>query len=135
VCSFEMDHIWYYKNAVFFFLLGKCLSLSLIPFSRGKRSAIGLMNSSNDHFYYDKYYNLSLSLYPSLSLLSIHLSPPLSLSPTPLSHPPTHHSLPPPLSISPSLPLSLCREYEVQCRPTHGFIHVLPITENMTEFT
>src|SRR4029434_267943 len=79
VCSFEMDHIWYYKNAVFFFLLGKCLSLSLIPFSRGKRSAIGLMNSSNDHFYYDKYYNLS------------PLSPPLSLSLSlSLSHTHTH---------------------------------------------
>ncbi len=26
-------------------------------------------------------------------------------------------------------------DYEVNCRPAHGFIHVLPITHNMTEFT
>lgn len=35
--------------------------------------------------------------------------------------------------ISPSL--SGCSDYEVHCRPAHGFIHVLPVTENMTEFT
>ncbi|MCI4391893.1 hypothetical protein PGIGA_G00139580 [Pangasianodon gigas] len=27
-----------------------------------------------------------------------------------------------------------CSDYEVNCRPAHGFIHVLPITDNMTEF-
>uniref|UniRef100_A0A673J0M8 Integrin beta n=1 Tax=Sinocyclocheilus rhinocerous TaxID=307959 RepID=A0A673J0M8_9TELE len=26
-------------------------------------------------------------------------------------------------------------DYEVHCRPAHGFIHVLPVTQNMTEFT
>ncbi|XP_012686969.1 integrin beta-8 [Clupea harengus] len=39
------------------------------------------------------------------------------------------------ISVHPSKIINPCREYEVQCRPTHGFIHVLPITENMTEFT
>ncbi len=26
-------------------------------------------------------------------------------------------------------------DYEVNCRPAHGFIHVLPVTHNMSEFT
>ncbi|KAL2080644.1 hypothetical protein ACEWY4_024437 [Coilia grayii] len=39
------------------------------------------------------------------------------------------------ISIHPSKIINPCSEYDVQCRPTHGFIHVLPITENMTEFT
>lgn len=30
--------------------------------------------------------------------------------------------------------LSHSSDYEVNCRPAHGFIHVLPITNNMTEF-
>lgn len=30
--------------------------------------------------------------------------------------------------------LSHSSNYELQCRPAHGFIHVLPITDNMTEF-
>ncbi|XP_063040917.1 integrin beta-8 [Engraulis encrasicolus] len=39
------------------------------------------------------------------------------------------------ISIHPSKILNPCSEYDVKCRPTHGFIHVLPITENVTEFT
>lgn len=39
------------------------------------------------------------------------------------------------ISVHPSKVINPCSEYEVQCRPAHGFIHVLPITENMTEFT
>lgn len=31
-------------------------------------------------------------------------------------------------------PFSHSSDYEVNCRPAHGFIHVLPITDNMTEF-
>lgn len=33
------------------------------------------------------------------------------------------------------LSLSGHSDYEVHCRPAHGFIHVLPVTKNMTEFT
>lgn len=33
------------------------------------------------------------------------------------------------------LSLSGDSDYEVHCRPAHGFIHVLPITKNMSEFT
>uniref|UniRef100_A0A671Q071 Integrin beta n=1 Tax=Sinocyclocheilus anshuiensis TaxID=1608454 RepID=A0A671Q071_9TELE len=31
--------------------------------------------------------------------------------------------------------VSRAADYEVHCRPAHGFIHVLPVTQNMTEFT
>lgn len=39
------------------------------------------------------------------------------------------------IDVHPSKLANPCSNYEVQCRPAHGFIHVLPITENMTEFT
>ncbi|KAK1172941.1 integrin beta-8-like [Acipenser oxyrinchus oxyrinchus] len=28
-----------------------------------------------------------------------------------------------------------CSDYDIQCRPAHGYIHVLSLTENITEFT
>ncbi|XP_016428404.1 integrin beta-8 isoform X1 [Sinocyclocheilus rhinocerous] len=46
--------------------------------------------------------------------------------------------LSPYIDVHPSKLLNPCRrniDYEVNCRPAHGFIHVLPITHNMTEFT
>uniref|UniRef100_A0A8C1NY00 Integrin beta n=1 Tax=Cyprinus carpio TaxID=7962 RepID=A0A8C1NY00_CYPCA len=39
------------------------------------------------------------------------------------------------IDVHPSKLLNPCSDYEVHCRPAHGFIHVLPITQNMTEFT
>ncbi|XP_026088080.1 integrin beta-8 isoform X2 [Carassius auratus] len=39
------------------------------------------------------------------------------------------------IDVHPSKLLNPCSDYEVHCRPAHGFIHVLPITHNMTEFT
>ncbi|KAF7691367.1 integrin beta-8 isoform X1 [Silurus meridionalis] len=38
------------------------------------------------------------------------------------------------IDVHPSKISNPCRDYEVNCRPAHGFIHVLPITDNMTEF-
>ncbi|XP_016314747.1 integrin beta-8-like [Sinocyclocheilus anshuiensis] len=38
------------------------------------------------------------------------------------------------IDVHPSKHCSLS-DYEVHCRPAHGFIHVLPVTQNMTEFT
>lgn len=29
----------------------------------------------------------------------------------------------------------LLSDYDTQCRPAHGFIHVLPVTEDVAEFT
>ncbi|XP_052441335.1 integrin beta-8 [Carassius gibelio] len=43
--------------------------------------------------------------------------------------------LSPYIDVHPSKLLNPCSDYEVNCRPAHGFIHVLPITHNMTEFT
>ncbi|KAK9958128.1 hypothetical protein ABG768_012302 [Culter alburnus] len=39
------------------------------------------------------------------------------------------------IDVHPSKLVNPCSDYEVHCRPAHGFIHVLPVTENMTEFT
>ncbi|XP_051948732.1 integrin beta-8-like isoform X1 [Xyrauchen texanus] len=39
------------------------------------------------------------------------------------------------IDVHPSKLLNPCSDYDVLCRPVHGFIHVLPITKNMTEFT
>ncbi|XP_030645289.1 integrin beta-8 [Chanos chanos] len=39
------------------------------------------------------------------------------------------------IDVHPSKIVNPCSDYDVQCRPAHGFIHVLPVTENMTEFT
>lgn len=39
------------------------------------------------------------------------------------------------IDVHPSKLLNPCSEYEVHCRPAHGFIHVLPVTQNMSEFT
>ncbi|TRY72896.1 hypothetical protein DNTS_021711 [Danionella cerebrum] len=39
------------------------------------------------------------------------------------------------INVHPSKLINPCSDYEVHCRPAHGFIHVLPVTENMTEFT
>ncbi|XP_076866005.1 integrin beta-8 isoform X2 [Brachyhypopomus gauderio] len=38
------------------------------------------------------------------------------------------------INMHPSKIMNPCSDYEVNCRPAHGFIHVLPITENMTQF-
>ncbi|XP_066531018.1 integrin beta-8 [Hoplias malabaricus] len=38
------------------------------------------------------------------------------------------------IDVHPSTIANPCSDYEVQCRPAHGFIHVLPVTENMTDF-
>ncbi|XP_016110286.1 integrin beta-6-like [Sinocyclocheilus grahami] len=39
------------------------------------------------------------------------------------------------IDVHPSKLLNPCSDYEVHCRPAHGYIHVLPVTQNMTEFT
>ncbi|KAJ8290696.1 hypothetical protein GJAV_G00016430 [Gymnothorax javanicus] len=39
------------------------------------------------------------------------------------------------ISVHPSKISNPCSDFDTQCRPAHGFIHVLPITENVTEFT
>ncbi|XP_035239297.1 integrin beta-8 isoform X1 [Anguilla anguilla] len=39
------------------------------------------------------------------------------------------------ISVHPSKIRNPCSDYDTQCRPAHGFIHVLPVTENVTEFT
>ncbi|KAI1886187.1 hypothetical protein AGOR_G00211410 [Albula goreensis] len=39
------------------------------------------------------------------------------------------------ISVHPSKINNPCSDYDMQCRPAHGFIHVLPLTENVTEFT
>ncbi|KAG5264333.1 hypothetical protein AALO_G00252570 [Alosa alosa] len=39
------------------------------------------------------------------------------------------------ISVHPTKIINPCSEFDQQCRPAHGFIHVLPITKNMTEFT
>ncbi|XP_035381248.1 integrin beta-8 isoform X1 [Electrophorus electricus] len=38
------------------------------------------------------------------------------------------------INVHPSKIINPCSDYEVNCRPAHGFIHVLPVTENMVEF-
>ncbi|XP_062846877.1 integrin beta-8 [Trichomycterus rosablanca] len=38
------------------------------------------------------------------------------------------------IDVHPSKIVNPCSDYEVNCRPAHGFTHVLPVTENMTEF-
>ncbi|KAK3512182.1 hypothetical protein QTP70_031868, partial [Hemibagrus guttatus] len=38
------------------------------------------------------------------------------------------------IDVHPSKINNPCSDYEINCRPAHGFIHVLPITDNMTEF-
>ncbi|XP_017576439.1 integrin beta-8 [Pygocentrus nattereri] len=38
------------------------------------------------------------------------------------------------IDVHPSKIVNPCSDYEVHCRPAHGFIHVLPVTENMTDF-
>ncbi|XP_036393776.1 integrin beta-8-like isoform X2 [Megalops cyprinoides] len=39
------------------------------------------------------------------------------------------------INVHPSKITNPCSDYDIQCRPAHGFIHVLPVTENVTEFT
>uniref|UniRef100_A0AAY4DAM1 Integrin beta n=1 Tax=Denticeps clupeoides TaxID=299321 RepID=A0AAY4DAM1_9TELE len=39
------------------------------------------------------------------------------------------------INVHPSKIQNPCSDYEVQCRPAHGFIHVLRVTENVTELT
>ncbi|XP_057211440.1 integrin beta-8 isoform X1 [Triplophysa rosa] len=39
------------------------------------------------------------------------------------------------IDVHPTKLVNPCSDYEVHCRPAHGFIHVLPVTKNMTEFT
>ncbi|KAL4629738.1 integrin beta-8 isoform X1 [Arapaima gigas] len=39
------------------------------------------------------------------------------------------------INVHPSKIENPCNDYGIQCRPAHGFIHVLPMTDNMTEFT
>ncbi|KAM9494586.1 integrin beta-8 isoform 2-T2 [Clarias gariepinus] len=38
------------------------------------------------------------------------------------------------IDVHPSQISNPCSDFEIDCRPAHGFIHVLPITNNMTEF-
>ncbi|KAG7317257.1 hypothetical protein KOW79_019555 [Hemibagrus wyckioides] len=38
------------------------------------------------------------------------------------------------IDVHPSKIDNPCSDYDINCRPAHGFIHVLPITDNMTEF-
>uniref|UniRef100_W5KB54 Integrin beta n=1 Tax=Astyanax mexicanus TaxID=7994 RepID=W5KB54_ASTMX len=38
------------------------------------------------------------------------------------------------IDVNPSKISNPCSDYDVHCRPAHGFIHVLPVTENMTDF-
>nr|XP_020443646.1 integrin beta-8 [Monopterus albus] len=39
------------------------------------------------------------------------------------------------ISVHPSKINNPCSDYEIHCRPTHGFHHVLSMTRNMSEFT
>ncbi|KAJ8415864.1 hypothetical protein AAFF_G00404210 [Aldrovandia affinis] len=39
------------------------------------------------------------------------------------------------INVHPSKISNPCSDYDIQCRPAHGFIHVLSVTENVTEFT
>ncbi|KAG7457453.1 hypothetical protein MATL_G00227260 [Megalops atlanticus] len=39
------------------------------------------------------------------------------------------------INVHPSKISNPCSDYGIQCRPAHGFIHVLPLTDNTTEFT
>ncbi|MBN3298006.1 integrin beta-8 [Amia ocellicauda] len=39
------------------------------------------------------------------------------------------------INVHPSKIENPCSDYDIQCRPAHGFIHVLSLTENITEFT
>ncbi|TSO47165.1 Integrin beta-8 [Bagarius yarrelli] len=38
------------------------------------------------------------------------------------------------IDVHPSKIINPCSDYEINCRPAHGFINVLPITNNMTKF-
>ncbi|RXM32124.1 Integrin beta-8 [Acipenser ruthenus] len=39
------------------------------------------------------------------------------------------------INVHPPKIMNPCSDYDIQCRPAHGFIHVLSLTENITEFT
>ncbi|XP_006636260.2 integrin beta-8 [Lepisosteus oculatus] len=39
------------------------------------------------------------------------------------------------INVHPSKIDNPCSDYDIQCRPAHGFIHVLSLTDNITEFT